>query len=71
MGGSINKNVFVYTHNGGSLVTSSIGFKTNICDSPKNNSGGLEFEYVWVTHLVVHQKNSRYSLHTDGWFTKN
>ena len=32
MGGSLITNVLVYIHNGGSLVTSSIVLKTNICD---------------------------------------
>ena len=36
MGGSIIINVLVYTKNGGSPITSSIGLKTNIVDSPKN-----------------------------------
>ena len=71
MGGSLIINVLVYTHNGGPTVTSSIGLKTNICDSSNNISGGLAVDNVWVytpggspkkqpkigfTHqLVIHQ----------------
>ena len=67
MGGSLIINVLVYTHNGGSPVMSSIGFRTNICDSPNNSSGGLEVDYVWFyTHIGSPKKISRYGLHTNG-----
>ena len=46
MGGFMIINVLVYAHNGGSSVTSSIGFKTNIFDSPKNPSGGLAVDNI-------------------------
>ena len=39
MDGSIIINVLVYTHNGGSPETSSIGLKPNIGDLPKNLFG--------------------------------
>ena len=48
MVGSLIINVLVYTHNGGSPVTSSIDLKINICDSHKNNFGGLTVDNFWL-----------------------
>ena len=36
MGGSPILNVFIYTHNVGSTVTSKIGIQTSVGGSPKN-----------------------------------
>ena len=44
MGGSLVINVLVYTHSGGSALTSSIGLKPNIFYSSNNPSGGLAVE---------------------------
>ena len=70
MGVSLVIYLMVQTQNGGSLVMSSIGCKTNIFDSPDNPSGSLTVKFSYFTHLVVHQKKTVYTP-MGGWPTIN
>ena len=56
MGGSLIINVLVYTHNGGSPITSSIGLKTNILIELTILMVVWKLTLSGFTHLSFHQK---------------
>ena len=64
MDGSLIINVLVYSHNGGSPVTSQIDFKTKIYDSPWIILVVWQLIIYGFIHLVVHQKPTKDMIYT-------